>query len=544
MAMESRQRADERDTSFDEGTGNEDFASLFEQSLEQNEISVGTVVSGKVIGITENDVIVDVGYKSEGRLPVSQFMDEEGRVNLKPGDQIDVYIEYFDNETGQVVVSRDKAQLVRVWDEIVRAVDEGCPVKGTVVQKVKGGLSVDIQGLKAFLPGSQVDIRPTSDFDAYVGNTYDVKVLKVTPQTANIVVSRKALLEEERLRMRKDTIDRLVPGAVLEGIVKNVTDYGVFVDLGGIDGLVHITDVSWGRVSNLRSLYNVGEKITVKVLNFDRETERVSLGIKQLTQDPWESILERYPVGARVRGKVVSITDYGAFMKLEEGIEGLIHISEMSWTKRIKHPSKVVSIGDEVEAVVLSIDPERQRISLGLKQTMPNPWDTLEERYPEGSRVKGVVNNVTDYGIFVELEDGIKGLVHISDLSWSSKPKSPHELYQKGDEVEAVVLKIDKPNERLSLGIKQLSSDPWEGVEDRYQTGLKLTGKVSSVTDFGLFIELEPNVEGLLHISQIPENLSQDLKKSFQPGQELEVGILSVSRPEHRIALSLQEPIS
>lgn len=541
MAMESRQRTNEQDPSFDEATGNEDFASLFEQSLEKNEIRVGTVVSGKVIGITENEVILDVGYKSEGRLPLSQFIDDEGRVNLKPGDQIDVYIEYFDNETGQVVVSRDKAQLVKVWDDIVRAVDEGYPVKGKVVQKVKGGLSVDIQGLKAFLPGSQVDIRPTSDFDAYVGNTYDVKVLKVTPQTANIVVSRKALLEEERLRMRKETIDKLVPGAVLEGIVKNVTDYGVFVDLGGIDGLVHITDVSWGRVSNLRSLYKVGEQITVKVLNFDRETERVSLGIKQLIQDPWEGILEKYPVGSRVKGKIVSITDYGAFMKLEEGIEGLIHISEMSWTKRIKQPSKVVSIGDEVEAVVLSIDPERQRISLGLKQTMPNPWDTLEERYPEGSKVKGTVNNVTDYGIFVELEDGIKGLVHVSDLSWSSKPRPLHELYQKGDEVEALVLKIDKANERLSLGIKQLSPDPWEGVEERYQTGLKVVGKVSSVTDFGLFIELEPNVEGLLHISQIPENLSQDLKKSFQPGQELEVGIISVSRADHRIALSLQE---
>jgi small subunit ribosomal protein S1 len=440
-----------------------------------------------------------------------------------------------------VAISRDKAQLVKVWDDIVRAAEEGSPIKGRVIQKVKGGLSVDIQGLKAFLPGSQVDIRPTSDFDIYVGNTYDIKVLKVTPQTANIVVSRKALLEEERLRMRKDTIDKLVPGVMLEGIVKNVTDYGVFVDLGGIDGLVHITDVSWGRVSNLRSLYNVGEKIEVKVLNFDKETERVSLGIKQLSSDPWESILEKYPVGGRVRGKIVSITDYGAFMKLEEGIEGLIHISEMSWTKKIKHPSKVASVGDEVDAVVLSIDPERQRISLGLKQTMPNPWDTLEDRYPEGSRTKGTVNNVTDYGIFVELEEGIKGLVHISDLTWSSKPRPPHELYQRGDEVEAVVLKIDKGNERLSLGVKQLSSDPWEGVEVGYQTGQRGTGKVSSITDFGLFVELEPNVEGLLHVSQIPEDLAQDLRKAFQLGQEVEVNVLNVSKVERRIALSLKE---
>ncbi|MDY7016886.1 MAG: 30S ribosomal protein S1 [Nitrospirota bacterium] len=541
MAMESRQRVDAQDPSALETSGNEDFASLFEQSLGTNEIRVGSVVTGKVVDITENDVIVDVGYKSEGRLPISQFLDEAGQGSLKPGDRVDVYIEYFDNETGQVAISRDKAQLVKVWDDIVRAAEEGSPIKGRVIQKVKGGLSVDIQGLKAFLPGSQVDIRPTSDFDIYVGNTYDIKVLKVTPQTANIVVSRKALLEEERLRMRKDTIDRLVPGVMLEGIVKNVTDYGVFVDLGGIDGLVHITDVSWGRVSNLRSLYNVGEKIEVRVLNFDKETERVSLGIKQLSSDPWESILEKYPVGGRVRGKIVSITDYGAFMKLEEGIEGLIHISEMSWTKKIKHPSKVASVGDEVDAVVLSIDPERQRISLGLKQTMPNPWDTLEDRYPEGSRAKGTVNNVTDYGIFVELEEGIKGLVHISDLTWSSKPRPPHELYQRGDEVEAVVLKIDKGNERLSLGVKQLSSDPWEGVEVGYQTGQRVTGKVSSITDFGLFVELEPNVEGLLHISQIPEDLAQDLRKAFQLGQELEVSVLNVSKAERRIALSLKE---
>jgi small subunit ribosomal protein S1 len=311
MAMESRQRVDAQDPSALETSGNEDFASLFEQSLGTNEIRVGSVVTGKVVDITENDVIVDVGYKSEGRLPISQFLDEAGQGSLKPGDRVDVYIEYFDNETGQVAVSRDKAQLVKVWDDIVRAAEEGSPIKGRVIQKVKGGLSVDIQGLKAFLPGSQVDIRPTSDFDIYVGNTYDIKVLKVTPQTANIVVSRKALLEEDRLRMRKDTIDKLVPGVMLEGIVKNVTDYGVFVDLGGIDGLVHITDVSWGRVSNLRSLYNVGEKIEVKVLNFDKETERVSLGIKQLSSDPWESILEKYPVGSRVRGKIVSITDYG-----------------------------------------------------------------------------------------------------------------------------------------------------------------------------------------------------------------------------------------
>jgi len=541
MAMESRQRVDAQDPSALETSGNEDFASLFEQSLGTNEIRVGSVVTGKVVDITENDVIIDVGYKSEGRLPISQFLDEAGQGSLKPGDRVDVYIEYFDNETGQVAISRDKAQLVKVWDDIVRAAEEGSPIKGRVIQKVKGGLSVDIQGLKAFLPGSQVDIRPTSDFDIYVGNTYDIKVLKVTPQTANIVVSRKALLEEERLRMRKDTIDRLVPGVMLEGIVKNVTDYGVFVDLGGIDGLVHITDVSWGRVSNLRSLYNVGEKIEVRVLNFDKETERVSLGIKQLSSDPWESILEKYPVGGRVRGKIVSITDYGAFMKLEEGIEGLIHISEMSWTKKIKHPSKVASVGDEVDAVVLSIDPERQRISLGLKQTMPNPWDTLEDRYPEGSRAKGTVNNVTDYGIFVELEEGIKGLVHISDLTWSSKPRPPHELYQRGDEVEAVVLKIDKGNERLSLGVKQLSSDPWEGVEVGYQTGQRVTGKVSSITDFGLFVELEPNVEGLLHISQIPEDLAQDLRKAFQLGQELEVSVLNVSKAERRIALSLKE---
>ncbi len=541
MAMESRQRVEAQDPSALETSGNEDFASLFEQSLETNEIRVGSVVTGKVVDITENDVIIDVGYKSEGRLPVSQFLDESGHGSLKPGDRVDVYIEYFDNETGQVAISRDKAQLVKVWDDIVRAAEEGSPIKGRVIQKVKGGLSVDIQGLKAFLPGSQVDIRPTSDFDIYVGNTYDIKVLKVTPQTANIVVSRKALLEEDRLRMRKDTIDRLVPGVMLEGIVKNVTDYGVFVDLGGIDGLVHITDVSWGRVSNLRSLYNVGEKIEVRVLNFDKETERVSLGIKQLSSDPWESILEKYPVGGRVRGKIVSITDYGAFMKLEEGIEGLIHISEMSWTKKIKHPSKVASVGDEVDAVVLSIDPERQRISLGLKQTMPNPWDTLEDRYPEGSRVKGTVNNVTDYGIFVELEEGIKGLVHISDLTWSSKPRPPHELYQRGDEVEAVVLKIDKGNERLSLGVKQLSPDPWEGVEVGYQTGQRATGKVSSITDFGLFVELESNVEGLLHVSQIPEDLAQDLRKAFQLGQELEVSVLNVSKAERRIALSLKE---
>src|SRR5215207_7361933 len=450
-----------------EGQGDEDFAAMLAESFGQDNVKEGEILRGTVIAVGKDYAIVDVGYKSEGQVPLSEFVGADGQVSVKPGDRIEVLLEDRENESGMCVLSKEKADRLKVWDEISAACERDELIEGTISARVKGGLSVTIRGgVKAFLPGSQVDLRPVRNLDAFIGKNYKFKVIKFNKKRGNIVLSRRVLLEKERAELKGQTLERLKEGQIVEGIVKNLTEYGAFIDLGGIDGLLHITDMSWGRVNHPSELFQVGDHVRVKVLKFNAETERVSLGLKQISEDPWSRAAEKFVPGTVVRGKVVSLKDYGAFIELEEGIEGLVHISEMSWTRRVKHPSKVVAVGDTVEAVVLDIDVKNNRISLGMKQLEPNPYETLAAKYPQGTPVKGRVRNIADFGIFVEIEDGIDGLVHISDMSWTQRIKHPSEMYQKGDEVEAVVLNIEFDGEKpkVSLGIKQLVPDPWDRI--------------------------------------------------------------------------------
>src|SRR5499426_478380 len=450
-----------------DGTGEEDFAALFEESLKQEEHKEGDIVHGTVIQVTKDYVVVDIGYKSEGQVPIDEFVGTDGQISVKEGDKIEVLLESRENDNGLCVLSKEKADRLKVWDDISAACERDELIEGIITARVKGGLSVTIRGgVKAFLPGSQVDLRPVRNLDAFLGQSFKFKVIKFNKKRGNIVLSRRVLLEKERAALKESTLERLKEGQIVEGIVKNLTEYGAFIDLGGIDGLLHITDMSWGRVNHPSELFQVGDHVRVKVLKFNADTERVSLGLKQITEDPWSRAAEKYVPGTVVRGKVVSLKDYGAFIELEEGIEGLVHISEMSWTRRVKHPSKMVAVGDMVEAVVLDIGPRQKRISLGIEQLEPNPFASLKEKYPPGTVVKGVVRNIADFGIFVEIEEGIDGLVHVSDLSWTQRVKHPSELYQKGDEVESVVLNIDFDGEKpkVSLGIKQLVPDPWDRI--------------------------------------------------------------------------------
>ncbi len=511
------------------------FEDLFENSLK--ELKAGNVVVGTVVQVNPDSVVVDVGGKSEGLIPINEFLNEQGQVktDIKVGDQFDVLIERTENENGLISLSKEKADRQKIWNSL----EEGAVVEGRILSRIKGGLSVDI-GVNAFLPGSQVDLRPVRNLDKMLGETYGFKIIKLNKRRGNIVLSRRVLLEEQRESMRGDTLKMLEEGQVVEGTVKNLTDYGAFIDLGGIDGLLHITDMSWGRVTHPSDILNVGDKINVKVLKFDRDKERVSLGYKQIAPDPWLDVEAKFPVGKKVTGKVVSLTDYGAFIELEEGVEGLIHVSEMSWTKRIKHPNKVLSIGDEVESVVLALDIPNRRISLGLKQVEPNPWEVVGEKFPIGTIIEGQVKNITDFGIFVGVDEGIDGLVHISDLSWTKRVKHPSEIYKKGDVVRAVVLNIDRENERFSLGVKQLMSDPWESIPVRYTPGTIIRGQVTSVTDFGIFLEVEEGIEGLIHVSEISKE-KVDTPKSFaKVGEELEAVVLHVDTVERKIALSIK----
>jgi len=519
------------DDEFDDGEMS--FSELFESSMK--ELNVGDVVEGTVLQIVGDSVIVDVGYKSEGMIPISEFMDENGQINVKVGDRIDVLFERSENENGLIGLSKEKADRQKVWNNL----EEGAVVEGRIAARIKGGLSVDI-GVNAFLPGSQVDLRPVRNLDKMLGETFQFKIIKLNKRRGNIVLSRRVLLEDQRESLRKDTLGTLAEGQELDGVVKNLTDYGAFIDLGGIDGLLHITDMSWGRVAHPSDVLAVGDKIRVKVLKFDREKERVSLGLKQMTPDPWLSVAERFPTDTRVTGKVVSLTDYGAFIELEEGVEGLIHVSEMSWTKRIKHPSKMLNIGDEVESVVLAVDVANRRISLGLKQVERNPWEVIGEKFPIGTIIEGQVKNITDFGIFVGVDDGIDGLVHISDLSWTKRIKHPSELFKKGDVVRAVVLNIDQDNERFSLGIKQLASDPWQTILERYAPGTVIRGNVTSVTDFGIFLEVEEGIEGLIHVSEISKEKVESPKDFAKVGDTLDAVVLNVDTEEKKIALSIK----
>ena len=529
----SQMQAQETDDACD------DFATLLEQSLGEKNIEIGEVVTGTVIAVGTDTVTVDIGYKSEGEVPLEEFKQQDGTYGVKVGDDIKVFFEAVEDEEGSVWLSKEKADQLKIWDELQEAYNQEHVVDGRIVQRVKGGLSVDI-GVPAFLPGSQVDLRPVRNLDDLIGKTFSFKILKFNKKRGNIVLSRRVLLETEREAMRKDTLERMEEGVVLEGIVKNITDYGAFIDLGGVDGLLHITDMSWGRVGHPSEILTIGDKINVKVLRYDRERERVSLGLKQTTDDPWNTAAEKYPVGTVVQGKVVSLTDYGAFIALEEGIEGLIHISEMSWIKKIRHPSQILSVGDMVECAVLNLDVENQRISLGLKQTEPNPWRLLKDKYPKGSRIVGTIRNITDFGIFVGIEEGIDGLVHISDISWTHKIKHPGEIYKKGDEIEAVVLNIDEESNKFSLGIKQLEKDPWDDIPQRYKVNDIVKGNITNVTDFGVFLEIEKGIEGLIHISELSEDRVEDIRNFATVGDELEAKIIHLDPRERKIGLSIK----
>jgi len=500
------------------------------------EFEEGEVVRGRVVHVGATEVLVDVGYKSEGAIPIEEFRGTLPKV----GDEIDVYLEAKEDAEGLIVLSKEKADKIRVWETITAAYEKGTPIEGRVVEVVKGGLAVDV-GVKAFLPGSQVDLRPVKNLAALVGQTIRARVIKLNRRRGNVVLSRRVVLEEEREEKKKHTLEMLQEGLVLTGTVKNITDYGAFIDLGGIDGLLHVTDMSWGRVGHPSEIFQVGDQVEVVVLHFDRETGRVSLGYKQKSTDPWETVEQKYPVGTKVRGKVVSLTNYGAFVELEPGVEGLVHVSEMSWTRRVRHPSKVVSVGDEVEVMVLAVDRAAKRISLGMKQVEPDPWQTIEERYKVGQRVVGRVRNLTDFGAFIELEPGVDGLLHISDMSWTRSVGHPSEIVKKGQEIETQILAIDREQKRISLGLKQLQPDPWATVAQRYPMGSRVTGKVVRITDFGAFVELEPGVDGLLHISQMSTRPISRPEEVVSVGDELTLLVIRVDPHERRIGLSLKE---
>jgi small subunit ribosomal protein S1 len=515
----------------------EKMPQLYEETLK--DFQEGEIVEGKVIKITPEYVLVDVGYKSEGEIPIAEFQNEEGEVQVKVNDKVEVLLERREDEEGLIVLSKTKADQARIWDKIGKVWENNEEIEGKIISRIKGGLSVDI-GVKAFLPGSQIDLHPVRDMDSLIGQVFRFKILKFNKKRGNIVISRRAILEEEREKMRTQILKTLEVGSIVEGTIKNITDYGVFIDLGGLDGLLHITDISWGRVNHPSEMFSLGDRIKVKVIGIDKEKERVSLGLKQMTPDPWANADEKYPVGKRVTGKVVSITNYGIFIELEKGIEGLIHISEMSWTKKIRHPSQIVSLHDEVEGVVLSVDSSKKRISLGIKQLEPNPWTIVKEKYPVGTIIEGNIKNITDFGIFVGIDEGIDGLIHISDLSWTKKFRHPAELYKKGQKIRAIVLNIDEKNERFSLGVKQLEKDPWEGVSQKYSPGDIVEGKVTNITDFGIFLELSEGIEGLIHVSEINRDKGEKLSEFVKAGDLLKALIISIDEKERKIGLSLK----
>ncbi len=527
---------EDSDFSFEEKAG-EEFAAMLEGAPGGGtNIREGTIVKGRVVRLTDDMVIVDIGHKSEGEVPIGEFMTPEG-LKVAIGDDIEVYLDTFEDNDGELVLSRERAEMLRAWDRISDAYEKDETVEGTIMARVKGGLSVDI-GVKAFLPGSQVDLRPVRNLDKLIGNKLQFKIIKFNKKRGNIVLSRRILLERDREKLRASTLENLKEGSTLRGIVKNITDYGAFIDLGGIDGLLHITDMSWGRINHPSQLFEVGQEVDVKVLSYDEQRQRVSLGFKQLQQDPWLAAGERYPVQTRTKGKVVSLTDYGAFVELENGIEGLIHVSEMSWSKRVRHPSKIVQVGEEVEVVVLALDLENRRISLGMKQIEPNPWELVKEKYQVGDIIRGKIRNITDFGIFVGIEDGIDGLIHISDISWTERIRHPGDLFKKGDEVEAKVLQIDVEGEKFSLGIKQLGEDPFYKVATEFRPGTKGKGKVTKLTDFGAFVELAPGIEGMIHVSELADEQVNKPADIVKEGDEVDFVVLATDADERKFSLS------
>ncbi len=513
------------------------FKELYEQSLQS--VQMGGVLTGKVIQINADSVMVDVGWKTEGYIPARELRDDQGNISVNVGDDIEVLVDRRDQD-GNLVLSRDKAAKIKIWDDVKVACEQNTPVTGTVIERVKGGLSVDI-GIPAFLPGSQVDIRPVRDLDRYVGQSFQFNVLKYDRKRNNVVLSRRSILEKEHEAEKHDTLKNIEEGKIIEGIIKNITDYGLFIDLGGIDGLLHVTDISWGRITRPSDHFSKGEKIRVKVLSFDREKERVALGLKQLTSNPWETIKDKYPINSLVEGRVVNLTDYGVFVELEPGVEGLIHVSEMFWTREIRHPSKVLSIGQIINVMILDINIETKRISLGLKQTTPNPWETLKQKYPEGSVITGVIRNITNFGIFVGVEEGIDGLIHMSDISWKQRVKHPSEMFKKGQEIEAMVLNIDVEHEKFSLGLKQIEKNPWEELNAKYPSGSTVAGKVTNITDFGIFVEIEEGIEGLVHISELSSRRVKTSSELFSVGDNVTAIVKNVDPKSRKIRLSIKD---
>jgi small subunit ribosomal protein S1 len=516
----------------------EDFRSMYLDTMRN--VTEGEVVAGTVVSVEKDFVLVDVGYKSEGVIALEEFRGKDGELNVTPGEEIEVYLEQMEDSEGRVVLSKQKVDRQKIWSKLFKAFENKDILEGIITRRIKGGLVIDISGVDCFLPASQVGLRPTSDLDQFIGQNVAVRIIKFNRGRGNVVASRRVLLEEERASKRAQTLEELQAGQIRKGVVKNIVQYGAFIDMGGIDGLLHITDMAWGRVSHPSEIVQIGQELEVKVLSIDKENGKISLGLKQKSADPWTHIDAKFPVGSRHKGKVVNLTDYGAFVKLDEGVEGLVHVSEMSWLKRVKHPSAVVSVGQEVEIVILNLDTQAKKISLGMKQVESDPWESMDERLPVGSTVKGQVKSLTDYGAFVELEDGIEGLLHISDMSWSSSLKNPGDLLKKGDDLEVKVLNIDKEKRKISLGLKQLQADPWSGAESRYVSGAEVKGKVLRTTNFGAFVELEPGIEGLIHISQLADSPPEKVEDLLKAGDNVTAKVIKLSMEDRKIGLSMK----
>ncbi len=515
-------------------------AALEEYAPEMGDIEEGTIVQGEVVRMDDDTVLVDVSFKSEGQIPAAEFRDAHGNMTVNIGDRVDVYVVKKDENDGTIILSFEKAKRQQLFDQLEKVMEENGIIKGVITRRIKGGYTVDLDGIEAFLPGSHVDLRPVPDMDALVNQEYEFRVLKINRRRSNVIVSRRVLLEEDRETKRSALLQTLEEGQIVKGKAKNITEYGVFVDLGGLDGLLHITDMSWKRIRHPKEMVQLGQELELKVLSFDKETQKVSLGLKQLVPDPWQDITERFPEGSRHTGKVTNLVDYGVFVELEPGVEGLVHISEMSWTRKLRHPSQMVRQGDEVEVVILGVDCEKKRISLGMKQVKPNPWELVGQQYPEGTVIEGTIKNITEFGMFIGIDDGIDGLIHVSDISWTKKIRHPNEMFKVGDVVQAKVLTVDKENEKFTLGMKQLTEDPWSTVPARYPVGNIITGTVTNVTDFGLFVEVEEGIEGLIHVTEIGKKVKSPAEM-FKEGDTVQAKIIHVSADERRLGLSIKQ---